>query len=282
MKVVAMRSFHRSIIIFILLIAPCINAHAAQFARVSDKRAADLAEVVKNVEGADVIFIGETHDNAQHHQAQLDIVRSLHAKKFPLAIGLEMFTSLDQQQLDDWTAGKLDEETFKPIYSRNWSYGWELYRDLFIFARDNHISLIALNIPKSVMSKVVAQGSSALQESEIPPKMSWTLNESQASYMRAISMQVFKNTPPEKLLARLSEAQALRNNGMAWNVAKYRRKHQADKVVVLAGTWHAVKNGVPESLSAYDKLTYKVILPELPEFNRENATVREADYLIAR
>jgi uncharacterized iron-regulated protein len=69
---------------------------------------------------------------------------------------------------------------------------------------------------------------------------------------------------------------------MAWNVAKYKRKHQADKVVVLAGTWHAVKNGVPESLSTYDKLTYKVILPELPEFNRENATVREADYLIAR
>jgi uncharacterized iron-regulated protein len=276
-----MHFFHRSIIIFILLIAPCVNAHAAQFARVSDKKAADLAEVVKNVERADVIFIGETHDNAQHHQAQLDIVRSLHAKKFPIAIGLEMFTSLDQQKLDDWTAGKLDEETFKPIYSRNWSYGWPLYRDLFIFARDNHIPLIALNIPKSVISKVVAQGSSALQESEIPPKMSWTLNESQATYMRAIARQV-KNSLPEKLLARLCEAQALRNNGMAWNVAKYKRKHQADKVVVLAGTWHAVKNGVPELLSAYDKLTYKVILPELPEFNLENATVKEADYLIMR
>ena len=277
-----MHSFHRSIIILILLIVPCVNAHAAQFARVSDKKAADLAEVVKNVEGADVIFIGETHDNAQHHQTQLDIVRSLQAKKFPLAIGLEMFVPDDQQKLDDWTAGKLDEETFKPIYSRNWSYGWELYRDLFVFARDNHIPLIALNVPKSVISKVVAQGSSALQESEIPPKMSWTLNESQASYMRAIARQVFKNTPPEKLLVRLSEAQALRNNGMAWNVAKYKRKHQADKVVVLAGMWHAVKNGVPELLSAYDKLTYKVILPELPEFDLGKATVGEADYLIMR
>ncbi len=277
-----MHSFHRLILILMLLIVPCINAHAAQFARVSDKKAADLADVVRNVEGADVIFIGEIHDNAQNHNAQLDIVRSLRAKKFSLAIGLEMFTPEDQQKLDDWTAGKLDEETFKPIYSRNWSYGWELYRDLFVFARDNHIPLIALNVPKSVISKVVAQGSSALQESEIPPKMSWTLNESQASYMRAIAMQVFKNTPPEKLLVRLSEAQALRNNGMAWNVAKYKRKHQADKVVVLAGMWHAVKNGVPELLSAYDKLTYKVILPELPEFDLGKATVGEADYLIMR
>jgi uncharacterized iron-regulated protein len=277
-----MHSFHRSLVIFTLLFVPYVNAHAAQFVGVSDKMAADLAEVVKNVEGADVIFIGETHDNAQHHQAQLDIVRSLHAKKFPMAIGLEMFTPEDQQKLDDWSEGKLDEERFIPIYSRNWSYGWPLYRNLFIFARDNHIPLIALNIPKAVISKVVAQGSSALQESEIPPKISWSLNEPQASYMRNTARHVFGNTPPDKLLTRLCEAQALRNSGMAWNIAKYRKKHKAEKVVVLAGTWHAVKNGVPELLSTYDKLTFKVILPELPEFNLDNATVREADYLIVR
>lgn len=281
-----MHSFHRSIFIFIfifiLLLIPYVNAHAAQFVGVSDKKPAGLAEVVKNVEGADVIFIGETHDNAQHHQAQLDIVQSLHMKKFAIAIGLEMFTPEDQQKLDAWTEGKLDEERFIPIYSRNWSYGWQLYRDLFIFARDNHIPLIALNIPKTVISKVVAKGSSALQESESPPKISWSLNESQTAYMRTITKQAFGNTPPDKLLARLCQAQALRNSGMAWNVAKYKKMHETVKVVVLAGAWHAVKNGVPELLSVYDRLTYKVILPELPEFNLENATVREADYLITR
>ena len=277
-----MHSFRRSMLIFILLIAPCVNAHAAQFARVGDKKGADLAEVVKNVEGADVIFIGETHDNAQHHQTQLDIVRALHAKKFPIAIGVEMFTTDDQQKLDDWTAGKLDEETFKPIYSRNWSFGWPLYRDLFIFARDNHIPLIALNVPKPLMSKLMARGGAGLQASELPPKISWWLNESQATYMRTIGRQIFGTTPPEKIFTRFNEAQALRNHEMAWNVAKYTIKHKADKVVVLAGTWHAVKNGVPELLSTYDKLTYKVILPELPEFNLENATVREADYLMMR
>ena len=277
-----MRYFHRSILIFILLTIPYINSHAAQFVGVSDKKTVNLAEVVKNVEGADVIFIGETHDNVQHHQAQLDIIRSLHAKKFAIAIGLEMFTTEDQQQLDDWTAGKLDEERFIPIYSRNWSYGWQMNRNLFIFARDNHIPLIALNIPKAVISKLMAKGSSALRENEVPPKISWSLNESQAAYMRIITKQAFGNTPPDKLLARLCEAQALRNIGMAWNVAMYKNKHESDKVVVLAGTWHAVKNGVPELLSVYGKLTYKVILPELPEFNQENATVREADYLIMR
>lgn len=269
-------------IIFILLLVASVNAHTAQFAGVSDKKGADLAEVVKNVERADVIFIGEIHYNAQHHKAQLDIVRSLHTKKYTIAIGLEMFTPEDQQKLDDWTEGKLDEESFMPIYSRNWSYGWHLYRDLFIFARDNHIPLIALNIPKSVISRVMAHGSAALQESELPPKISWSLNDAQTDYMRIISRQVFGDTPPDKFVARLSEAQALRNSGMAWNIVQYRRKHEAAKVVVLAGTWHAVKNGVPERLAAYGKLTNKVILPELTELNLENATVREADYLIMK
>jgi uncharacterized iron-regulated protein len=234
------------------------------------------------LERADVVFIGEIHNNTQHHKAQLDIVRSLHAIKFPLAIGLEMFTQEDQQKLDEWTGGKLDEKTFMQIYSNNWSYGWELYRDLFIFARDNHIPLIALNVPKSVISRIMAQGPPALQENEIPPKISWLLNESQTDYIRIISRQVFGKTAPDKLAVRLSEAQALRNSGMAWNIAKYKQKHEASKVVVIAGSWHAVKNGVPERLSAYGKLTYKVILPELPELNLENATVREADYLIMR
>ncbi len=128
-----MHSFHRLVIIFILLLISSANAYSAQFAGVSDKKGADLAEVVKNVERTEVIFIGEIHDNAQHHKAQLDIIRALHEKKQTMAIGLEMFTTEDQQKLDDWREGKLDEERFMPIFARNWSYGWHLYRDLFIF-----------------------------------------------------------------------------------------------------------------------------------------------------
>ncbi len=277
-----MLPFLRSALMFSLVFISCISAHAVQFARVSDRKPADLAEVVRNVEGADAIFIGEIHDNPQNHAAELDILRALVAKKIPLALGLEMFTPDDQQKLDDWTAGNLDEESFKPVYARNWTYGWPLYRDLFLFARDNHIPLVALNIPKPVVSKVMSQGPAALQESEIPPKISWTLNEAQNTYMRTIARQVFGNTPPPRLLTRLSAAQALRNSGMAWNIAQYRQKHPGVKVVALAGIWHAVKNGVPELLPEYGVLTYKVILPELPEFDLEKATVKEADYLMLR
>lgn len=277
-----MHTVQRSLIIVTLLLVTCINARAAQFAGVGDKKGAGLAEVVTKVERSDVIFIGEIHYTPLHHTAQLDIVRGLHGKKIPLAIGLEMFTPEDQQLLDDWSGGKLSEESFLPVYARNWTYPWQLYRELFLFARDNHIPLIALNTPKEIISRVTKQGSSALQESEMPPKMSWALNEAQTDYIWTIARQVFGDSPPEKYVARLCQAQALRNSGMAWNIAQYRKKHPNDKVVVLAGTWHAVKNGVPERLAAYDKLSYTVILPELAELNLDNATLNEADYLIMR
>lgn len=277
-----MQTFKCALIIVILLLVPWANGHAARFAAVGAKKGAELAEVVTRVERADVIFIGEIHYNEQHHKTQLDIVRSLHGRKIPIAIGLEMFMPADQQKLDAWTAGKLDEESFMPVYSRNWSYDWQLYRELFIFARDNRIPLLALNVPKTVIAKLLAEGPAALQEGEIPPKISWSLNEAQAEYMRTIARQVFGSSPPEKYLARLSEAQAMRNSAMAWNIARYKQKHAADRVVVFAGIWHAVKHGVPELLARYGTYTYQVIVPELAEFNLENATVGEADYLMMK
>lgn len=277
-----MRTLQQLPIICILLLLQSVSAFSAQFASVDGKVGAGLAEVVKEIERADIIFIGEIHYNPLHHKTQLDIIRSLFAKKKTLAIGVEMFTTDDQQALDDWSTGKLSEESFLPVYERNWSYAWNLYRDLFIFARDNHIRLIALNTPKAVMAKVMAGGPSALKDDEVPPKISWSLNEAQAEYMEIIARQVFGENPPDTMIARFSKAQALRNSGMAWNIVKHRQKHPADTVVVLAGTWHAVRNGVPELLSAHGNLTFKVILPELAELNLENVTVKEADYLIMK
>jgi uncharacterized iron-regulated protein len=271
-------------IIIMFLMGSYINAHAApQFLRVSDKRTVESMQMIADTYGTDLIFIGETHDVMKQHENQLDIIRAISAKKVPVAIGLEIFASDSQRQLDDWIAGKLDEQDFKLIYSKNWSYDWLLYRDIFIFARDNHIPMVALNIPKPIISKIVVQGSSVLNDNdkkEIPPHISWTLNTPQTEYLKRIYLQVFGNKSVPISFTNFCEAQALRNNGMAWNISKYREKYPKNKIVVLAGTWHAIKNGIPEQLRLYGNPRYKVILPELPEFNLQNVTSDEADYFI--
>jgi len=279
-----MKIKYRMLVLTMFIMLTSISAYATpQFLKVSDKRTVEFKEVIADADGSEIIFIGDTHDVIKQHENQLDIIRALYAKKIPLAIGLEMFTSDNQRQLDDWIAGKLDEEDFKLTYSRNWSYDWQLYRDIFIFARDNHIPMIALNIPKPIMSKVVAQGSSALSDTdkkEMPPHITWTLNTHQTEYLKRIFTQVFGNRSKAVSFANFCDAQALRNNGMAWNISKFKEKFPKNKIVVITGTWHAIKNGVPEQLKLYGNLSHKVILPELPEIDLQNATSDEADYFM--
>jgi uncharacterized iron-regulated protein len=108
------------------------------------------------------------------------------------------------------------------------------------------------------------------------------LNTHQTEYLKRIFTQVFGNRSKAVSFANFCEAQALRNNGMAWNISKFKEKFPKNKIVVIAGTWHAIKNGVPEQLKQYGNLSHKVILPELPEIDLQNATSDEADYFMVQ
>lgn len=257
---------------------------ATDMLRIGDNKTVAFAQGVEDLAGADVIFIGDTHDDRRLHRTQLEIVKALYAKHPKLAIGLEMFTSDNQRYLDYWTNGQLEEKLFASFYAQNWNYDWSLYRDLFLFVRDNHIPLIAINVPKHIISKVARLGAGSLSASEkksLPPGEIWSLNSRQVEYVRRIRAQVFGDAPASILPpANFEEAQALRNHAMAYNTLKYREKSPESKVVVVAGTWHAIKNGAPLCLKEYGSSRTKVVLPELVEFTRQKPGLDEADYLI--
>ncbi len=235
--------------------------------------------MIEEIKNANVIFIGETHDTKKHHEMQLDILRALRRNGVPLAIGLEMFSTESQPQLDLWIEGRIDEPDFKKIYRENWSEEWLLYRDIFIFARDNRIPMIALNIPKEVVSKVAEQGFGALRSGEkkgLPSDITCVLNTLYTDFLK----RVYAHHPAnDRAFTYFCEAQTLRNNGMAWNIANYAKMHPKKTVVVLAGALHAVKNGMPEQMASYRRMTYKVILPELRGFSAEDASLDDADFI---
>lgn len=282
-----MHKFSTFTIGIVLLLATSIGANAAmQVFGMDGKPPTEFGTFVDDIAVAKVIFIGDTHDDSKLHAEQLEIMRALYAKNPRFAIGLEMFTTDSQKDLDDWSKGKLEEKEFVTIYARNWSYDWSLYRDLFIFARDNHIPMIALNVPKPLIAKVLRQGAQALSESdrkELPPGGAWTLHPRQAEYLKRIREQVFGKVPPRFSVHNFNEAQALRNHSIAYNVANFLKKFPKSKVVVIAGTWHAIKNGAPDSLKEYyGGVTYKVVLQDLKEFVWLKPTIEDVDYLIPR
>ena len=203
-----------------------------------------------------------------------------------MAIGLEMFQADSQQALDAWTEGKLSEQDFRKVYERNWSLDWSLYRDIFIFARDNQIPMIGLNIPKELATKVSRQGFASLtpeEKKDLPAGTTCDLNTPHTAFLKSSFQEVFKHVTNGRVFTYFCEAQTLRNSGMAMNIARYVKKHPGRKIVALAGIWHAVKNAIPEQLGLNgSKLADTVILPDLPELNSANASPELADYMIGR
>jgi uncharacterized iron-regulated protein len=272
-----------------LILAICLSfaveaCAGAVITRMSDRQKVTLSQLTSDAEHSDLVLIGEAHDNKTHHDLQLSLIRALLTKKIPLAIGLEMIQSDSQQQLNFWTEGLMSEQDFKIVYDRNWSQDWALYRDIFIFARDNHIPMVALNIPKELVTKVSRNGFDSLtpeEKKDLPLGTTCDLNNPHTDLLKKSFQDVFKHVTNGRTFTYFCEAQTLRNSGMAMNVERFIKKHRGRKIVALAGIWHAVKNAIPEQLERKgSKLTNTVILPELPELNTKNIDASLVDYMI--
>ena len=273
-------------LILMLVVSISLSSEACAgsvITRMNDRQNVSMSQLVAQAGKSDLILIGEAHDYKEHHEMQLAVIRALWDKKIPFAIGLEMMESGSQQQLDDWTEGKLSEQSFQAVFAAGWSLDWRLYRDIFIFARDNRIPMAALNIPRDIVKKVSRRGYASLTPEELktlPKGTACDLENPHTAFLERSFKDMFKRVTNGRIFAYFCEAQTLRNSGMAMNIARYVKQHPDRKIVGLAGIWHAVRNAVPEQLErSGSKLASTVILPEIPELTAGNATTGEADYM---
>jgi uncharacterized iron-regulated protein len=273
---------------YLLILCCCIAVPVSADAdgsimRMSDRQAVSFVQMMADAQSSDATMVAETHDDKKHHELQLDIIRSFLAKKVPLAIGLEMFQTDYQKQLDDWIEGRIPEQNFKEVYAKNWSYDWSLYRELFIFARDNRIPIVALNVPKGIIFKVAKKGFESLTPEErknLPLGVTCDINKPQTEFLKKTFEGVFGHEAKGQLFTYFCEAQAVRNSGMAMIIANNQKRNPGRKLVAIAGTWHAVKHGIPEHFPDSSNVKFRVILPEISELGIRNTTSDIADYLI--
>jgi uncharacterized iron-regulated protein len=229
---------------------------------------------------ARVVLVGEHHTEQAHHQAQLAVIQALHRSGRKVAIGLEMFRKDAQAELDHWVAGGLDEAAFKPIYLDNWNFDWPLYRPIFDYARQNRLPMVGLNIAREVTRQVAREGFDSL-------------SESQKAGLGEISCEV---TPQYREFVReahgfhphgrmtfdhFCEAQLLWDTAMALHAVQYLEQHPDTVMVLLAGTGHVHKLGIPAQLDKLGQTAHAVLWPpsgQSPE--PDGVTVEEADFLI--
>ena len=247
--------------------------------RVRDGRQISFAEMLRALKGGQVIYVGETHDNPYHHGLQLRIIRELHRAGKPLAIGMEMFTAESQKELDRWTAGRLSQESFQKLYLREWSAPWPLYGEILLFARDNRIPLVGLNIPREITRKVSRQGFDSLTRAErrrLPPDITCDVDP---PYMAMIRRSFSNHDPGTGTFRNFCEAQMLWNKAMAFHLLEFVRKNPARTLVVIAGSGHVIRGGMPTQAAKVNaSLAGIVVLPD-PAIPAPGVTLADADYL---
>lgn len=119
-------------------------------------------KMLKEMEDADIVLFGESHDNPISHWLQLELTKDLfESKKEDLVLGAEMFESDVQVVLSEYLAGKISTSSFESE-SRPWPNYKTDYKPLVEFAKKNKLSFVATNVPRRYASLVNSKGFESL------------------------------------------------------------------------------------------------------------------------
>lgn len=272
--------------VFVLLIAVANFSALVPFAAsghphivdVDNKVEIDPKSMLEDLRKVQVVFMGEFHDHAGHHDAQLTIINALDDDDKPLAIGLEMFRKDSQEALDQWTSNRLPLLEFLSIYNDNWSM-WHEYRKIFEHARNEDVKMLGLNIPRSITNKVLRDGFKSLPEEEkqMLGNVQCVVSPDYGNYIRQ-AMGGYGGHGEQYL--HFCEAQLLWDTMMAHNLVEFLKENPDYRVIVLAGSGHAWKFGIPRQMLEEADISYRVLLPEVfGRVDRQSVTKEITDYL---
>ena len=267
------------LLFFSLLLAVAYGCVEPKILRVADRRELKPTGLLKEIDGRDIVFVGEGHTKKSHHKAQLEIIKALDGNGKKVAIGVEMFKKEDQEALDKWVSGEIEEAEFSEIYHRNWGLPWTQYRDIFVYAREKQIPLVGLNVSRSVIRQVVREGFSSLTPEQLSGLPSGIECKVDATYEEFIKDALGEHAG-EMSFKNFCEAQMVWDNAMAHNAIEYLDANPARRLVVLAGSGHSWKRGIPAQVTRLSGYSFSVILPESDRVEVDKIDTKDADYII--
>lgn len=121
----------------------------------------DFEVMLADVAKADVIFVGEQHDDPNTHRLEAAILDGLLRRGITPMVSLEMFERDVQSNVSDYLAGKMSEDEMLKA-SRPWPRYASDYRGLVERARTHGWPVIAANVPRRIASLVAKTGKEAI------------------------------------------------------------------------------------------------------------------------
>jgi uncharacterized iron-regulated protein len=196
------------------------------------------------------VCIGESHDDPEHHFAELAVVEGMLLRAAragrALAIGFEMFQRPFQGPLDQYASGRIGEAELleQTEYEERWGYPFAYYRPLVALGNSAGLRLVALNAPRELTRKVARQGLAGLDAKErarLP-----ALDMSDVDHRTAFEAMMSDHPKGKGNPENYYEAQVLWDETMADVAADFiEQRAPARQLVIVAGQAHCRHSAIP-------------------------------------
>ncbi len=195
-----------------------------------DKRFSDFEAMLADLSRADVVFVGEQHEDMATHRFELAILEGLARRGRTVIVAMEMFERDTQQALDDYLANKISEEEFLK-QSRPWGNYATDYRPLVEFAKAKGWRVVAGNVPRRYASQVARGGLAVIDK--LPEKervyVAKEISDAKDDYFKKFSetMSGHQAASDDKklvgeeaaMMQRIYQAQVVKDDTMAESIA---------------------------------------------------------------
>jgi len=199
-------------------------------------------EVVEDLAGVRVVYIGERHRLQRHHDMQTQIVSDLTEKGRSLVIGLEQMEAFQQPELDKYNRGEIDFEQLAK--ATGWATRWpsyQQYQPILEAARKSGAPVLALNARSETIRQVARGGGIDKLDPQVRKQLPAEIQTNDPVYEKLLNLHMMVHaTVTAERLRPMVEAQIARDEMMASVLCSFLKSPQGrDRTaIVLCGAGH--------------------------------------------
>jgi uncharacterized iron-regulated protein len=243
----------------------------------SSGKAVTLADVVNAMSKAEVVFIGESHNDAVAHQIELQLLEGAALPYIagdsepgrPVVLSLEMFERDVQTTLDEYLGGLILEKQLLSD-ARPWNNYQTDYRPLVEYARMHKLPVIAANVPTRYANRVARMGRGSLSALSQGAK-NWIAplpyGEASAAYAAKFrsAMSGMGGGHAGDAVQNFLDAQVLRDATMAYSISQALTGSRKPLVLHVTGIFHVEgRMGTVEQLEKYRPRSRALVIALIP------------------
>jgi uncharacterized iron-regulated protein len=236
-------------------------------------KAISKTTLIERMHNSDVIYLGEKHDNGDHHDHQLEIIESLIENGLTPIIGFEFFYQHQTSDIIKFVKGAKSPFHYGEIDSKKeetklreklgWNQrsdeDWDFYFAFIKIAKEHGLNVFGADLSSGIISRISREGIESLSPVEIN-QLSPTMFENE-NY-ESLMVEKFKDSHcgwvPKDNFKKLYQTWVARNDAMAYSIVKMAGLNRP--IIIIVGGGH-----VEHNMGIYERVHY--LNPKLNQLN---------------